>query len=112
MARLYTNENFPLPVVVELRALGHDVLTSFDSQQANRAIPDPEVLAYAAAENRILLTLNRRHFIRLHNANPNHSDMIVCTVDPDFKAVAKRIHDALAANTDMAGLLIRVNRPG
>ena len=27
MARLYANENFPLPVVEELRHLGHDVLT-------------------------------------------------------------------------------------
>jgi hypothetical protein len=27
MARLYSNENFPLPVVEKLRALGHDVLT-------------------------------------------------------------------------------------
>ncbi len=27
MARLYTNENFPLPVVETLRKLGHDVLT-------------------------------------------------------------------------------------
>ena len=27
MARLYANENFPLPVVGELRRLGHDVLT-------------------------------------------------------------------------------------
>ena len=28
MARLYANENFPLPVVNELRRLGHDVLTT------------------------------------------------------------------------------------
>jgi hypothetical protein len=27
MARLYSNENFPLPVVEELLRLGHDVLT-------------------------------------------------------------------------------------
>lgn len=26
-ARFYANENFPLPVVEELRRLGHDVLT-------------------------------------------------------------------------------------
>jgi len=28
MARLYSNENFPLPVVERLRALGQDVLTT------------------------------------------------------------------------------------
>jgi len=27
VARFYANENFPLPVVEELRRLGHDVLT-------------------------------------------------------------------------------------
>jgi len=27
VARLYANENFPFPVVQELRRLGHDVLT-------------------------------------------------------------------------------------
>src|ERR1035437_1509613 len=27
MARLYPNENFPLPVIEKLQALGHDVLT-------------------------------------------------------------------------------------
>ena len=27
MARLYANGNFPLPVVEELRRVGHDVLT-------------------------------------------------------------------------------------
>lgn len=27
MARIYSNENFPLPVVKQLRQLGHDVLT-------------------------------------------------------------------------------------
>lgn len=29
MARLYADENFPLPVVEELRRLGHDVLLPF-----------------------------------------------------------------------------------
>ncbi|TEU18005.1 MAG: hypothetical protein E3J21_06900 [Anaerolineales bacterium] len=29
MARLYANENLPLPVVGELRRLGHDVLTTY-----------------------------------------------------------------------------------
>ena len=27
MAKLYTNENVPLPVAEELRRLGHDVMT-------------------------------------------------------------------------------------
>ncbi len=62
MARLYSNENFPLPVVDRLRALGHDVLTIQATGKADQALPDDKVLEFATAENRALLTLNRRHF--------------------------------------------------
>ena len=34
MARLYANENFPLPVVEELRRLGHEVLTTYEAGDA------------------------------------------------------------------------------
>lgn len=66
MARLYSNENFPLPVVEELRRLGHDVLTIQETGQVGQAMSDEAVLAFARAEGRALLTLNRKHFIRLH----------------------------------------------
>ena len=60
MARLYSNENFPLPVVESLRALGHDVQTTRDACKDGLAVPDNEVLEHAAREGRILLTLNRQ----------------------------------------------------
>lgn len=50
MAKLYTNENLPLPVVEALRQLKHDVLTSYESGKANQAIPDAEVLAFATTQ--------------------------------------------------------------
>ncbi len=56
MARFYSNENFPLPVVGELRRLGHDVLTLYEAGQANQAVPDEAVLQTASDDNRILLT--------------------------------------------------------
>lgn len=111
MARLYANENFPFPVVEELRRLGHDVLTTLDAGNAGRAMPDEDVLALAVAEKRILITLNRQHFIRLHSMNPDHYGIIVCTVDPAFAAQAYRIHEALEVSGPMEGKLIRVNRP-
>lgn len=40
MALLYANENFPFPVVAELRRLGHDVLTTLDAGNAGKALPD------------------------------------------------------------------------
>jgi len=67
MARFYANENFPLPAVTELRRLGHDVLTVQETGTAGQTTPDEAVLAFAREAGRVLLTLNRRHFIRLHN---------------------------------------------
>jgi len=111
MAQLYANENFPLPVVIELRQFGHDVLTTYESGRAGIALPDEEVLAFAVAEQRVLLTINRKHFIRLHQQNPTHMGIIVSTFDLNFAALALRIHMALEAQPDMSGQLIRVNRP-
>ncbi len=112
MACLYANENFPLPAVEELRRLGHDVLTSYESGRAGQAIPDEEVLVFAIAEARILITLNRKHFVRLHQRYVDHTGIIVCTFDPDFKALAQRVHAALITQPQMAGQLVRINRPG
>ena len=36
MARLYSNENFPLPVVQKLRVFGHDVLTIQELRRPGR----------------------------------------------------------------------------
>ena len=102
-----------LQVVLELRRLGHDVLTSLDAGKANSAVPDSEVLAFAAAENRILLSYNRRHFLKLHRDRiEDHSGMILCTFDPDFSGQGQRIDGAVAATPEMKNQLIRVNRSG
>ncbi len=111
MARFYSNENFPLPVVEALRALGHDVLTVQEAGKANQEIPDDKVLAVASAENRTVLTINRRDFIRLHRQQPQHGGIIVCTADLDFTRQARRIHEAVAKLPSLADQLIRVNRP-
>ena len=89
MARLYANESFPLPMVIELRRLGHDVLTVQETGKADQALPDEAVLAFAIAETRAVLTINRRHFIRLHAEKPEHQGIIVCTFDPDFPGQAE-----------------------
>lgn len=111
MARLYANENFPLPVVEILRGFAHDVVTIQEMGKADQAVPDDEVLAFACNEDRILLTLNCKHFIRLHNQNAPHAGIIACTFDPDFAGQADRIRAALATDESFAGQLIRVNRP-
>jgi hypothetical protein len=110
LARLYSNENFPIPAVEALRELGHDIITCHDAGQCNRKIPDEEVLGYATSENRALLTLNRKHFVKLHKTKPGHSGIIVCSVDADFRVQASRIHTAIPNVTSLAGALVRVNR--
>jgi len=111
MARFYSNENFPLPVVEELRKLGHDVLTTEDAGKSDRAIPDEAILSFSTSENRTVLTFNRKHFIRLHKTGIEHAGIIVCTFDIDFKGLALRIDDAVKTEENLCGQLFRINRP-
>jgi len=97
MARLYSNENVPLELVGQLRSRGHDVLTSYEAGNANSRIPDDEVLQFAYATDRILLTNNRRDFIRLHLSGADHSGVIVFTLASRLTDIADRIHATLAA---------------
>ena len=94
MARLYADEQFPLPVVQILRNFGHNVLTVQEAEKAGDS--DAEVLAFAVTKNRAVLTQNRRHFIRLHLQQPNHYGIIVCTDDRDLKSLAQRINKAIS----------------
>ena len=110
VARLYANENFPLPVVITLRTLGHDVLTTQDAGKSGQAVPDQDVLAFAISTGRAVLTINRRDFIYLHNRNAAHAGIVVCSQEKEFDAQAQRIHTALSAAGDLSGKLLRVNR--
>ncbi len=59
MARFYANENFPYPVVEELRRFGHDVLTIQETGRGEQAVPDDQILAFAVEDDRCVLTINR-----------------------------------------------------
>ena len=109
MARLYADEQFPLPVVQILRDFGHNVLTVQEAEKTGDS--DAEVLAFAVKNKRAVLTQNRRHFIRLHLEQPNHDGMIVCTDDRDLKSLAQRINKAISQEECLTNKLIRVNRP-
>lgn len=111
MARIYSNENFPFPAVEVLRELGHDVVKTEDVGQSNQAIEDDAVLKFATENERIVVTLNRKHFIRRHRETQVHRGIVVCTYDPDFEALAHRVHEAIIAEELMNGRLLRVNRP-
>ncbi|WP_293135059.1 DUF5615 family PIN-like protein [Microcoleus sp. bin38.metabat.b11b12b14.051] len=111
MARLYADEQYPLPVVEFLRPLGHDVLTVQQAGKAGLGIPDEDVLAFAVSNERAVLTLNRGDFIRLHRSQPNHAGIIICTQDNNWERQASRIDDAISAEETLTGKLIRVVRP-
>jgi hypothetical protein len=112
MAALYADENFPLPVVQELRRLGYDVLTVFEDGLANRRVADDAILQRATQLGRAVLTTNRRHFVKLHLESSTHQGVIACTFDPDFAGQAQRIRDAVQAFSSLDGQLVRVNCPG
>ena len=84
MLKLYANENFPLETVRVLWNLGYDISTTHERGKSNLSIPDEDVLAFAIAENRAILTVNRKDFMRLHRQNPIHSGIIVCTKNDDL----------------------------
>jgi hypothetical protein len=111
MARLYADEDFDHPIVHELRRLGHDILTVGEAGRANRGVPDIDVLSDATALGWSVITFNRRDFIRLHRQSIGHAGIIVRSRDVDVSAIAHRIDQAIAAIPDLAGPLIRVNRP-
>lgn len=110
MALFYTNENFPVQIAEYLREMGHDVLTSQEAGNANQRIPDVEVLEFAAKAGRILLTLNRRDFIEIHENSSNHTGIIVCTQNTDLREQAEQINEAIQKTGDMVGKLVRINR--
>ena len=111
MARLCADENFPFPVVEALRRSGHDVVTVADAGKARQSLTDKDILELATADQRAVVTLNRRHFVRMHETEPSHAGIIVCSLDLDFEAQAARVNEAVAARESLVGCLVRVNRP-
>lgn len=112
MAKLYSNENFDYDVVELLRDLKHDVLTTKEAGQANLRISDEQVLAFAVAGKRAVITFNYQDFKRLHRLNPNHCGIIICTDYEDIHDFASSIHSAIENESgQLDGKLIRINRP-
>ena len=79
MARLFGDESFPRAVVAELRRLGHQILTTEEAGLAGQGVPDAEIVRFATRDGRAVLTLNRRDFVRLDAAQPDHDGIVVCS---------------------------------
>ena len=112
MARLYADEDFPFPVVEELRRHGHDVLTVQEAGRGGQGVSDADVLKDAGADHRAVLTHNHSDFNRLHRQVAAHEGIISCTQDPaDPPGLAQRVHGAISALGSLANQFIRVVRP-
>lgn len=107
--QFYSNENFPIAMVNLLRAEGYNVLTSYETGQANQGISDDVVLQYATKMGRILITENRQDFIDLHRIVSNHAGIIIFKSDRDYAGKVKAIIDFLNEdNRTLENRLLRV----
>ncbi len=91
-ASLYTDEDIANLVATLLRTRGLDVLTTLDAGMTGYS--DEQQLAYAASENRCLLTHNRVDYERLHlnylETGQQHSGIIVTPQNNAYE-IAKRV---------------------
>jgi predicted nuclease of predicted toxin-antitoxin system len=111
MVSLYSNENLSIDLVAIIRGFGHDVLTSYQAGQANQGIPDDEVLAYATANQRSVITFNRDDFVDLHRSGINHAGIVICKDDRDYLGQAQALHVFLSTQANsLQNRLIRVLR--
>lgn len=110
---LYTDENFPRRVVLELRQLGYDVLTLKEEGKAGKRYPDHSVLEDAAALGRVLVTLDWTDFRHLHEGGQiPHQGIVLCKPDnKDPERLAANIHAALSDKVTMKGEIVKVYRP-
>lgn len=107
---LYANENLAFVMVEQLRHLGHDVLTSLDVGNANRAIADDDVLRYATTNQRIVVTFNRDDFIQLHKSGISHAGIIIRKDDRAYIEQAIALHEFLCQQQSMENRLVRVKQ--
>ena len=100
-------------LVSVLRMAGHDVLTVNEAGLPGQA--DSAVLAYAFQDNRIVLTMNCRDFLELHNAGGSHSGIVGIYKDRDprknmaFAAIAAALTNLTASGWDFAGRFVALN---
>ena len=101
--KLLVDENLPVPTTDLLRSAGHDVASVLE---ISPGVSDAEVLAYAVAERRILVTLDKQDFGELiyYHGLPAPPGMILFRL-PDIPAeeLSNRVARTIAAQDDWRG---------
>jgi hypothetical protein len=100
--RFLANENFAGTAVQTLRAAGHDVVWV---RTAAPGIADPDVLAWAAREERILLTFDKDfgELARTSALPPVCGVILFRMPMPKPGDAGRRLSDLVTARTDWAG---------
>jgi predicted nuclease of predicted toxin-antitoxin system len=111
MAKLFGDENFSIRVMNKLSDLGHDTLTAREAGMANQKIADHDILKFASSDGRAVVTFDRRDYYRLHQENPTHAGVIVCTNNPDIEALSAQIDQEISMEGTLDNKFIRVYRP-
>ncbi len=105
---LLLDEMFSGTIAEQLRAKGHDVLATV-ADPALISLPDDQILAYAAATGRALVTANIKDFIPLdaqyRAAGQAHAGLILVSTKtfPQDRGYSIAITSALAALLDKPG---------
>lgn len=100
--RFLANENFPGAAVSALKVAGHDVVWV---RIAAPGTPDPEVLAWAARDERILLTFDKDFGeLAKGSALPPKCGVVLLRMPmPEPGDVGQRLADLITARDDWAG---------
>ncbi len=112
--RLLLDEDSQGNVLVRLlRGAGHDVETVTIAGMASDA--DTEVLSYARCAGRVLLTRNVKDFFALHEADGDHSGILVEHQDGDpaknmsYPQIADAIRNLEASGWNLIGEFVGIN---
>lgn len=100
--RFLANENFPGPAVAALEAAGHDIVWV---RRLRPGAADSEVLAWAAREERILLTFDKDFGELAGHAKlpPNCGVILLRTPMPRPDQTGQRLASLISARGDWAG---------
>jgi predicted nuclease of predicted toxin-antitoxin system len=111
VASLLADECLSNAVIDGLRRAGHDVLTVRELGLAYVGTPDETVMQRAIELNRTVLTMDERHYRRLHRVQPVHSGIVVFNDDGDRAALVARLDQAIGQHLPLDGRVLHVPRP-
>ena len=93
--KLYLDEDVEVLLADLVRSKGFDAITTRDAGRHNRSEPDAEQLAFAASQDRAIVTHNRDDFSRLHreylDLQRPHSGIFIAIRRPTIYHVARRL---------------------